>query len=723
MTKTPHGFVKRSKTTRESVVATQSTSASSKSIVTTSPPIFELPLHPEAHPEPRKLPDMSQEIKEWADMYKTHNCDDDVLIDPHNLEGPLGKTWIDSVKLAGFIAMFHFGKGALALCCPSGRVLLFTRKESCRTFLIPDDLQTIMEDKYIRKVVMHQNDVVASIQPLLEFQIPGTSGLFKIVQAYTTKSETSVGMIKYFRQLVDSEAVKPPSGLFRSDDEDHLQFLIQGARATAFAVWFMAHRVTERIGFSGSRNLAPYIRFVLGFSDDEPAMSFLEDPYYAAPCDVEILDTHTMNCKLVNKLNEVNKKVWKKCRPGYNEPFNPKAIPSHCCRMCGFHESKMRNRDLAGHRCTVRTQCSYLYCSNSTLRHSIITCDALRGWCQNCQRRGHSKSDHARPGFNRFYAGFVFRKHAYFGHETGYVLNKPELARNPRHTRMTFYGLPSTLIPKVSMEAGLVPTDPNFEAPASNVLRPQKRSRSPSISHTSTKRQKVVPEVSLHRTRDGRIEKRTIIGGKTRPSMMASIDLSRLRTETGSLYNLKQLQSDLMTAQKISRNGTAGTSGSNMTESVTMILNVLEGERAYERSLIKVKQASTSEIHRYNDLIEKVYTKTMDRFSDNSPENSGNESNVSINEDESNVIKGESNTSNSSESEGDSTSRRNRPRGSSDSDHYLTETEDFLESGPSVVPAPEVGDLAEIEVRNEMDDDDVIETQANVQDMNLDASK
>jgi hypothetical protein len=113
----------------------------------------------------------------------------------------------------------------------------------------------------------------------------------------------------------------------------------------------------------------------------------------------------------------------------------------------------------------------------------------------------------------------------------------------------------------------------------------------------------------------------------------------------------------------------------------------------------------------------------MDRFSDNSPENSGNESNVSINEDESNVIKGESNTSNSSESEGDSTSRRNRPRGSSDSDHYLTETEDFLESGPSVVPAPEVGDLAEIEVRNEMDDDDVIETQANVQDMNLDASK
>jgi hypothetical protein len=53
----------------------------------------------------------------------------------------------------------------------------------------------------------------------------------------------------------------------------------------------------------------------------------------------------------------------------------------------------------------------------------------------------------------------------------------------------------------------------------------------------------------------------------------------------------------------------------------------------------------------------------------------------------------------------------------------LTETEDFLESGPSVVPAPEVGDLAEIEVRNEMDDDDVIETRADVQDMNLDASK
>jgi len=110
-----------------------------------------------------------------------------------------------------------------------------------------------------------------------------------------------------------------------------------------------------------------------------------------------------------------------------------------------------------------------------------------------------------------------------------------------------------------------------------------------------------------------------------------------------------------------------------MTESVTMILNVLEGYRAYECSLIKVKQTPTpqpqSEIQCYNDLLGKVYTKTVDRFSDDSLENSGNESNVSNNKDESNVIKGESNTSNSSESEGDSTSRRNRPCGSSDSDH------------------------------------------------------
>jgi len=37
--------------------------------------------------------------------------------------------------------------------------------------------------------------------------------------------------------------------------------------------------------------------------------------------------------------------------------------------------------------------------------------------------------------------------------------------------------------------------------------------------------------------------------------------------------------------------------------------------------------------------------------------------------------------------------------------------------------APEVGDLAKIEVRIEMDDDNVIETRANIQDMNLDASK
>jgi hypothetical protein len=181
-----------------------------------------------------------------------------------------------------------------------------------------------------------------------------------------------------------------------------------------------------------------------------------------------------------------------------------------------------------------------------------------------------------------------------------------------------------------------------------------------------------------------------------------------------------------MTAQRISRNGTAGTSGSNLTESVTMILNVLEGERAYERSLVKVNQTSISrpqsETQRYNDLLEKVYPKTVDEFSDDSPENSGNESNVSNNEDESNVIKCESDISNSSESEGDSTSRRNRPRGSSNSDHYMTEAEDFLGSGLAVNPAPE-RDLAKVNVRSEMDEDEVIETRANEQDMNLDASK
>ena len=60
-------------------------------------------------------------------------------------------------------------------------------------------------------------------------------------------------------------------------------------------------------------------------------------------------------------------------------------------------------------------------------------------------------------------------------------------------------------------------------------------------------------------------------------------------------YNLETLQSDLMTAQRISRDGTAGSIGLDMTDSVRMILNVLEGERAFERSLIKTEQALTSE--------------------------------------------------------------------------------------------------------------------------------
>ncbi len=578
--KSTHDFVKRSKST-----------TLTESIKTTPADTPELPPHPEFFPDPRELPVMYKEMKEWAEMYSTHNCDDDVLVDPHNLEGPLGQIWTNTVKLAGFLTLFNLGKEALALCCPSGRVLVITKRESCSTFVIPDDLRIILEDKYIRKAIMHQRDVDDCIQPLLKFQMQGVSSLYKILQAYTTRGETSSGTTKYFRQQVDSKVEKPPTKAFRSDDETHLRFIIQGTRATAFAVWFLAFRVTERIGFNDFRNLTPYTRFVLGFSDDNPAMSFLEDPYYVTPDNFELLDTHNLDIQYLEKLDRVNRQVWKRCRPGYNEPFNPEAIQLSGCRMCGFHQTRMKNRNIAEHYCSMKKQCDYPYCPNPKFRHSVITCDALRGWCQNCQRRGHFKADHARPGFNRFYAGFVFRKYAYFGHETGFILSKPELARNPRHIKMTFYGLPSTLVPKVSFETGLVPTDPNFEASSQNIPQPQKRSRWPSVSHKDvipTKRQKISPEMSLHRMKDGRIEKRTILGtGSTRPSMMASIKLSHPRIEdVKSQYDLQQLQSDLMTAQKISRRGTAASIGSEITDSVQMILNALEGERAYERSLI-----------------------------------------------------------------------------------------------------------------------------------------
>ena len=52
----------------------------------------------------------------------------------------------------------------------------------------------------------------------------------------------------------------------------------------------------------------------------------------------------------------------------------------------------------------------------------------------------------------------------------------------------------------------------------------------------------------------------------------------------------------------------------------------------------------------------------------------------------------------------------------------MTEAEDFLGSELAVNPAPE-RDLAKVKVGSEMDEDEVIETRANEQDMNLDASK
>jgi hypothetical protein len=632
-------------------------------------------------------------------------------LDPHNLEGPVSRVWKNMVEDTGFLTMFNFGKEALALCCPSGRVLLFTRNESTPTFLIPDDVQAILEDKYIRKAILHQKDVDDFIQPHLDFQMEGASSLYKIVQAYTNRGEIGSGTLGFFRRQVDDKEEKPPARLFKSDNEDHLRFVIQGARATAFAVWFLAHRVTDRIGFNDHRNLAPYTRFVLGFSDMDPAMSFLEDPHYVKLEDINLLEAHQTNLDEQEKLDKVNKLVWKKCRPGYNEPFTPKPKQLPCCRMCGQHEAKMEDRDLSKHYCNVKIQCSYPYCSEPGLRHSVITCDALRGWCLHCRRRGHVKEDHAKPGFNRVYAGFVFRKYAHLGHETGFVLHKPELAQNPRHTRMTFYGLPSTLIPKVSPEAGLVSTDPNWKQPSPPSKPAFVRSR------VRPERKKAFSsKISLHHTKDGRIEKRTLIGSGSRPSIKCSLPLLPKTAVVKPQYDLATLQSDLMTAQRISRDGTAGSIGIDMTDSVRMILNVLEGERAFERSLIKAEQASTSETRRQAPDM-------LVNFSDESSEASGNESNVSDDEDESNVLNernGHNISSSSSSEEEDSTSRRNRPRGSSASSHFWSEEEKYLKKAIGVDPAPEVQDLVKAADGDKMEEDETIEPHPSNTDMDLD---
>jgi len=277
---------------------------------------------------------------------------------------------------------------------------------------------------------------------------------------------------------------------------------------------------------------------------------------------------------------------------------------------------------------------------------------------------------------------------------------------------MTFYGLPSTLIPKVSPEAGLVSTDPNWKQPSPpprpafvrNRVRPERKKPFSS-------------EISLHHTKDGRIEKRTLIGSGSRPSIKCSLPLLPKTDIVKRQYDLQTLQADLMTAQRISRDGTAGSIGLDMTDSVRMILNVLEGERAFERSLIKAEQASTSGTRRQAPDM-------LVNFSDESSGASGNESNVSDNEDESNVLteRNDHNISSSSSSdEEDSTSRRNRPRGSSASSHYWTEEEEYLKKTIGVDPAPEVKNPDNSD--NKMDEDEVLETQPTNSDMDLDTKK
>jgi hypothetical protein len=271
---------------------------------------------------------------------------------------------------------------------------------------------------------------------------------------------------------------------------------------------------------------------------------------------------------------------------------------------------------------------------------------------------------------------------------------------------MTFYGLPSTLIPKVSPETGLVATDPNWRSTQAASSSPRRLSLTTKPASTQDpvyleKKLNFSSEVSLHCTMEG---KRSTVGSSSRPSMESCISKTDVVVKTQ--YDLQALQADLMTAQQISCDGTAASIGANMTVTVQMILNVLEGQRAYERSLIKAEQALPSDIQsQAPDLLV--------TFSDESSEASGNESNISNNKmkddsnvleklDESNVFEklDESNVSSSRDKEV-LASRQNRHCGSSALDCYWTESEDLLKSVPGIAPAPEVEDPAKTE------DDDV----------------
>ena len=173
---------------------------SSKELVETTSAhhLYDLPPHPKASPEPRPLPVIYRTLEDWAHTNRTDNCHDEVLVNPQNLEDPVSRIWESMVRDIGFLTMFNFRNGALALCCPFGQVLLFTRKESEPTFQIPRNLKAILEDKYIRKAILHQKDVADFIQTYLDFQMQGTSNLYKTVQVYTTPGENGSGTFKFF---------------------------------------------------------------------------------------------------------------------------------------------------------------------------------------------------------------------------------------------------------------------------------------------------------------------------------------------------------------------------------------------------------------------------------------------------------------------------------------------------------------------------------------------
>ena len=423
---------------------------------------YKSPERPAFIPEtktPIRLPTRENDLLVWRPLFQTHGTDR-IQVNPVHLSLTAGKEWLSDVYNFGFVSLHAFIKdNVLIICSPSGHILVFSKIGS--VLMLPPEIREILfKNPDIRKVTLIKEGIDSFCEANGMEKVHLTN-LYDI--AKKNVPEITYGTFNFFKIQLGKDFLT--KGSFNPNADEHVRNAAHHGRTVSYAVWFVVARFASRAGLTPEGNISSFLRYALFSEDVDVYRNLVSDPYYVpieelslTPLDQRILDQESA------RLKQTMVHSYKNYRFRADQPFDPVAPETQCCRTCGLY---LRQDKRKSHKCNVKPTCGYPLCKEDK-PHTVLTCRYIRAWCVLCQHRGHVDTQH--PGDKRYPVCYLWAQFLKFSHlnmDTAYVFQKDK-CQNPFIHQLGLYGLPPSRLPKVAPETGVgqdLPNDPRFKRP------------------------------------------------------------------------------------------------------------------------------------------------------------------------------------------------------------------------------------------------------------------